>query len=99
MSTDWSRSVSVSVDSAEKRVSHPSSQRSMSASRAACRGSNSDSRFLHGFSPSVVRKSVKRDLRLPAMCQTNVAMEFPPRGAAASFSVSSCRIAPAASAL
>ena len=36
------------------------------------------------FSPSDVRKSVTRDLRLPAMCQTMVAMELLELAASAS---------------
>ena len=37
---------------------------------------NSSSRFRPGFSPSVVRKSVQREVRFPATCFIMTAMEF-----------------------
>src|SRR5579871_4131438 len=40
------------------------------------RGSNSRSRCRSGFSPSLLRKSVKRDRMLPARCLTRMATEF-----------------------
>src|ERR1043166_6761081 len=44
----------------------PSPPSASSSDRFTVRRPNSDSRSRHGFSPSAVRKSVNRDLRLPA---------------------------------
>ena len=53
------------------------------------RSTNSSSRLRQGFSPSLVRNSVKRDSRLPARCQTMAMMELPPSDAVAAISSSS----------
>ena len=71
------RSLSMSDASAFDTACHPCSQKASISACVACRGKNSVSRSRHGFSPSVSRKSVKRDLRFPLMCQAIVAREFP----------------------
>ena len=53
---------------------------------------------IHGFSPSDLRKSVKRDARLPDMCQQIVAIELPSFGPeTARLASSSCAMASSAS--
>jgi len=79
------RSASVRVASVRSRIAHPRSHFSSSSARVAERARNSSSRRRHGFSPSVVRNSVKRDSKLPETCQTRTVMELPP-GAARRFS-------------
>ena len=52
----------------------------MNSARVTARSSNSSSRFRHGFSPSLVRKSVNRERRLPERCQQRIASEVLPLG-------------------
>src|SRR5580704_13691167 len=63
-----------------------SSHMASKPSRVAGGSENSVSRLRSGFSPSLFRKSIHRDLMLPAMCFTITAMEF----ISASNTVSSC---------
>lgn len=56
-----------------KRTCQPRFHFSRISAYDGVRGSNSDSRFVHGFSVSVVRKLVNRDSRLPAICQRHTA--------------------------
>ena len=55
----------------------PSSHQRMTSARVVAEViSNSWSRLRSGFSPSLVRKSVKRERMLPARCLTRMAIEF-----------------------
>ena len=64
-----SRSASVSGASASFKAAQPVSQSACASARVNGPSANSPSRSRHGFSPSDVRKSVKRDMRLPPMCR------------------------------
>jgi len=70
------RSSSVSEASVAKRRPQPSSQRARNSSRERAPGSNSLSRSRSGFSPSVVRKSVQRERKLPPRWQIRTARLF-----------------------
>ncbi len=62
---------------AENTQAQPSSHHRMTSARVvAAFTSNSRSRNRSGFSPSLVKKSVKRDRMFPARCLTKVATEL-----------------------
>src|SRR5579864_3494111 len=71
------RSSGFSESRVRKTHAQPSSHQRRSSSRVGSPlSSNSWSRWRSGFSPSLVRKSVKRDRMLPEICLTRIAMEF-----------------------
>src|SRR5579864_1330747 len=86
----------LSASMAPRTQAQPSShQRITSARVVAPLTSNSWSRKRSGFSPSLVRKSVKRERILPARCFTRIAIEFDSGSSVRKKSSSrSCAIAP-----
>ena len=72
------RSASRSSPSVASATSNPPAQRLISSARVPGQSSNSASRSRHGFSPSLVRKSVHRLVRFPPTCRTSTASEFTP---------------------
>src|ERR1035437_6343735 len=68
--------ISLNDAGAVNNACHPCSQKASNSACVTCRARNSVSRSRPGFSLSVLRKSAKRDLRSPPMCQAMVATEL-----------------------
>jgi hypothetical protein len=72
----FSRSSGFKLRSDLSKQAQPRSHNSKSSARLPKESTNSSSRFRHGFSPSVVRKSIQREVKFPATCFIMTAMEF-----------------------